>query len=64
MIRCSDCSWLFHHRLLVVTANIQANNVVLTEGDRLEDTLLKMGGGGGEGEETRAEKETTERKKN
>ena len=27
-----------------MTANIQANNVVLTEGDRLEDTLLKMGG--------------------
>ena len=31
MIRCSDCSWLFHHRLVAVTIH-----VVLTGSDRLE----------------------------
>ena len=32
MIRCSDCSWLFHHRLVAVTIH-----VVLTGSDRLEE---------------------------
>ena len=65
MIRCSDCSLLFYHRLVAVTIH-----VVLTGSDRLEEHP-KNGGKGAEvsGKEkslrrrSRAEKQTDHREK-
>ena len=39
MIRCSDCSWLFYHRLVAVSIH-----VVLTGSDRLEGAWFERGG--------------------